>query len=215
MHESHRYYTMSYVRYDVVGAYRPKRRIYAYDVYIRYRMRYTSYLEPLPVLLVALTRPLPPQLLQPLDPLPCQMVCTVLWQSRRPDRAVQASQMAHPDSPPASQPEAAGALAVRQCQNNLNVICAISTNCVSQSDNCHWMTASGASDCYWCVSCRGLSVSALNLKYNCTHFVTIHLHTRAPAKVCARDFKKATWLLDAIAGNIKLFSWDWICRALN
>ncbi len=29
-----------YVKYDVVGAYRPKRAIYAYDVYIRYRIRY-------------------------------------------------------------------------------------------------------------------------------------------------------------------------------
>jgi hypothetical protein len=37
-----------------------------------------------------------------------------------------------PDSPPASQ--AAGALAVRQCQNN--IIRDISTNCVNQSDNC-------------------------------------------------------------------------------
>ena len=107
--------------------------------------------------------------------------------------AVQASQLAHPDAPPASQPEAAGALAVGQWpqwQNNLNVIWAISTNRVSQSDNCQWMTASGASDCYWCVFCRGSSVSALNLKYYCAHFVTIHLHARAPANVCARDLKR-------------------------
>jgi hypothetical protein len=41
MNESHWYYTMSYVKYDVVGAYCPKCMIYAYDVYIRYRMRYT------------------------------------------------------------------------------------------------------------------------------------------------------------------------------
>ncbi len=40
IHESHRYYTMSNVKYDFVGAYRPKREIYAYDVYIRYRIRY-------------------------------------------------------------------------------------------------------------------------------------------------------------------------------
>ncbi len=78
MHESHRYYTMSCVKYDVIGAYRPKRAIYAYDVYIRYCMLYTSYMEPLPALLVGLTRPLPPPLLQPLDPGPCQMVCTAL-----------------------------------------------------------------------------------------------------------------------------------------
>ena len=58
------------------------------------------------------------------------------------------------DSPPAPVSQAAGAPAVRQCQNNLNVIRAISTNCVSQSDNCLRMTASRASDCYWCVSCR-------------------------------------------------------------
>ena len=108
-------------------------------------MRYTSYLEPLPALLVALTRP-------------CSPHCSSLlilgpsgWSVLRRDSpdalylvlgcpgltaAVQASQMAYPDSPPASQPEAAGALAVRQRQNNLNVIRAISTNCVSQSDNC-------------------------------------------------------------------------------
>ncbi len=65
MHESHRYYTMSYVKYDVVGAYRQKWAMYAYDVYIRYCMKYTSYLEQLPALLVALTRPLLPPLLQP------------------------------------------------------------------------------------------------------------------------------------------------------
>ncbi len=39
----------------------------------------TSYLEPLPALRVALSRPLPPPQLQPLDPRPfqpCRMVCT-------------------------------------------------------------------------------------------------------------------------------------------
>ena len=40
MHESHLYYTISYVKYDVVGAHRPKRLIYAYNVHIRYRLRY-------------------------------------------------------------------------------------------------------------------------------------------------------------------------------
>ncbi len=76
-------------------------------------------------------------------------------------------------------------LAVRQCQNN--VMHDISTDCVIQSEICLWITASGASDCYWCVSFKGSSVSALNLKYGCAHFGTIHLH--ACANVCARDLK--------------------------
>ncbi len=47
------------------------------------------------------------------------------------------SQMARAaDSPPAPVSQAAGAPAVRQCQNNLNGIRAISTKCVNQSDNC-------------------------------------------------------------------------------
>ncbi len=86
--------------------------------------------------------------------------------------------------------QAVGALVVRQCKNN--IIRDISTNCVSQWDSCLKTTARGASDCYWCVSCKGLSksVCVLNLNYDSAHFGTIHLLTCAPANACARDLKR-------------------------
>ena len=40
----------------------------------------------------------------------------------------------------------------------------------------------GASDGYWCASCRSSSVSALNRSYDCPPFGTINLHARARAK---------------------------------
>ena len=47
----------------------------------------------------------------------------------------------------------------------------------------------GASDCYWCASRRGSSVSALKRSYDCPPFGTINLHARARANVRARDIK--------------------------
>ncbi len=62
-----------------------------------------------------------------------------------------------------------------------------------------------ASDCFreWDASCRSSSVSAMNLRYDCPQFETIHLHASAPGNVWAQlEDIKATRHSDAIAGNI-------------
>jgi hypothetical protein len=144
MHVSHRYYTMSYVNYDVVCAYRLKHTIYAYDVYILYRLQYRKE--------------------QHLTwsrchrcgshwPGPCRPHCPSLlilgpagWSVLRCDspdtlslvlayEAAPGPDSSCPSQTGQSQPQAAdsgavGALAVRQCLHN--VIRDISTDCVSQ-----------------------------------------------------------------------------------
>jgi len=55
-----------------------------------------------------------------------------------------------------------------------------------------------ASDCYWCASSRGSSVSALNPSYDCPHFGSINLHARARANVCAREIKRDSTPLQGI-----------------
>ncbi len=153
MHESHRYYTMLYVKYDVVCANRLKHTIYAYDIYIRYRMQYRKERH------LTWSRCRRCRSAGPTGQV--QTPFPSYWHMKLPQGLTGAVRV---------RPGRVSPRPLTLGHWGHNAIRDISTDCVSQWDSCLWTTAGGASDCYWCVSCRqcrGSSVSALISKSSC------------------------------------------------
>jgi hypothetical protein len=97
---------------------------------------------------------------------------------------------------------------VRYTLKNLEVVSDHSSSCCTAQYK--WLLLSG-----WCAFRMGLSVSSPNNSElwlpSRSHLWTITLHSHAHANLRVLDM----WVLDTIAGNVKLFMWAGIAGSWN